>query len=94
VLQSLPLEVPRTLIALRPPRPSSDFPGPSGLQPFKLPRGTRTCSARLLLSCTSTPPQRFAPTLTASLPVSPADPDPPSKSTSQKLATPQHLRTS
>jgi hypothetical protein len=49
---------------------------------------TSECAARLLLSCTSTPPQRFSLPLTASLPASPADPEPPSKSASQKLLDP------
>jgi len=49
---------------------------------------TSECLARLLLSCTSTPPQRLAPALAALLPASPADPEPPSKSASQKLRDP------
>jgi hypothetical protein len=73
---------------LRPPRPSSAFPGPSGLRSLKPPGDSSECAARLLLSCTSTPPQRLAPPLTASLSASPADPEPPSKSASQKLLDP------
>lgn len=46
-----------------------------------------------LLSCPSTPPQRLVPQRAAFLPTSPADPEPPSESTSLCFSALQHSQT-